>query len=134
MVYKTVIQDGPEWLPKAVVCKVWDKDDKRDVYTKEVIGRANNGIYIDLDGIGWQHAEPYEAWEQKEGEWVIAWDDGCYEVKIVGQCGCVKPCPSGYHIPNYGYFDHIARLKNPDGSMVYLDCTIDELKQRTEWK
>jgi len=36
---------------------------------------------------------------------------------------------SADHIP----YDHIACIKNADGSMVDLDCTVEELKGRTDY-
>ena len=117
--YKTVSQEDPEWLPKSVVCKSWDTPDKYDICTRTIIGFSVTGWYIDTGTRLWRHAEPVEAWEPQEGERVIAWDEDCDFVCVGASCG---------------YFDHMARLKNPDGSMVDLDCTIEELKQRTEWK
>ena len=130
MVYKTVIQDGPEWLPKAVVCRVWTNVDLSDICTREIIGLVKNTWYVDTSGSFWRHAEPTEEWDQQEGEWVIAWYDNSEHI-VIGKYVCKQE--ERYAVGHYSY-PHIARLKNTDGSMVDLDCTIEELKQRTEWK
>lgn len=135
MAYKTVSQDGPEWLPKAVVCKVWNNYEGHyeghAVHTGKIIGISCDGDYLDSMGVLWDNAEPVEEWEPKEGERVIAWDANSNILLI----GYYSGLASGlYAIQNYGHSKHIARLKNPDGSMVDIDCTIEELKQRTEWK
>lgn len=130
MAYKTITQDGPDWLPKIVVCRVWNQDNKHASCIMGVIGVSSNGFYIDTTNNLWDHAEPQEAWELQEGEWVIAWYDGSEHI-VIGKYVCKQE--ERYAVGHYSY-PHIARLKNPDGSMVDLDCTIDELKQRTEWK
>jgi len=129
MPYKTVKQDGPDWLPRAVVCRVWDYDRSLAIENIQIVGH-DGAYFVDCYNNSWLHAEPIEEWEPVVGQRYVFWDDGDEHIFIGYYSGSIK---ERFVLSCFGNFDHIARIKNDDGTMVDLDCTVEELKERTEW-
>jgi hypothetical protein len=127
MPYKTVKQPGPDWLPRAVKCRVWDNN--KEKHTASIVS-TDAGRYFDSEGFHWDHAEPIAEWEPVIGKYHAFWDDQSTRIVI----STLEDIGMGKYFATGGYvFNHIARIKNDDGTMVDLDCTVEELKERTEW-
>jgi hypothetical protein len=129
MSYKTVKQSGPYWLPRAVVCRVFEESICYG--ERNIVGKNNLGRYVDSSGSTWDNAEPIEEWEPVVGQRYAFLVDRSNLI-VVGELK--KVTGVGYFAVNVSQpYDHIARIKNDDGTVVDLDCTVEELKERTEW-
>ena len=77
-----------------------------------------------------KYAEPYIKWKPEPGEWCAFWEDGD-DVFVIGrydQKGRLK-CFSQHG----RWFEHAARLVDDEGNLIDIRCTVEELKERTEW-
>jgi hypothetical protein len=130
MSFKTVKQSGPDWLPRAVVCRVWDNN--KEKHTASIVS-TDVGRYFDSDGFHWDHAEPIAEWEPVVGKYHAFWnnENTQFVVAIYEGVGL-----DDRYVGDHGNIrrTHIARIKNDDGTPVDLDCTVEELKGRTDWK
>jgi len=70
MSFKTVKQSGPDWLPRAVVCRVWDFS--IDEAEERAIVRPFLEGFVDTEGVVWNNAEPQEEWEPVVGNEKLA--------------------------------------------------------------
>ena len=76
-----------------------------------------------------KYAEPYIKWKPEPGEWVAFWDEDDLPILI-------GPCKERYRDKykiNGITWAHVARLVDDEGNLIDIRCTVEELKERTEW-
>ena len=62
MAHKTVKQPGPDWLPRAVVCRV-TMDEGSQTLIRNIVRSSSPNGFVDTDGRLWFYAEPIAEWE-----------------------------------------------------------------------
>jgi len=122
----------PEWFQQGIVCKVRNNSGEAWSHPRQMLyfKPGNTYAFHDCNGSIWRFAEPVEAWEPQEGEWVVPYDDPRETIMIIKYQG-----KSGrMHVDSAGKgWDHAARLQYPDGRVIDCACSLKELLSKTEW-
>ena len=77
-----------------------------------------------------KYARPFIKWKPEPGEWVAGWDEND-TVFCVSQYSAKGV--SSHFLSHGEWANHIARLVDDDGNLIDLRCTVEGLKERTEW-
>ena len=127
----------PEWAEIGVMVMVRDKKSEPWKGPYPLLGYDPNLVYEfcvqeSENSVGFREARPYIKWQPEPGEWVIFWsdsDDNGY--MVLGQYDALVG--SYYARKNGLSYRHVARLVDDDGNLIDLRCSVEELKERTEW-
>lgn len=148
--YDIVRPEGcPDWFTPGILCEVWTGDQSPHEYRRVIawLGMSANAPWMaESEGQGkfflFQCASPVERWKPKPGEWVAAaWSsDG-----LIDYVGRIKRLEKGDGDRSAIVFDSeycryngveakvTFRLDYPDGRVIDLRGSIEEIKQRTDW-
>jgi hypothetical protein len=122
----------PEWAEIGVMVMVRDRDDLPWQGPLQLEGmrsaKLTNYIYL-ANNTGYKQAKPYVKWQPEPGEWV-AYAGGGTRI-VIGQYGHLNGNMHG--ICDYGLVNNVFRLVDDDGNLIDLRCSVEELKERTEW-
>lgn len=131
--YKVDRSGIPDWVEIGVLVEAWDDPDHK--VRGRIVG-FNCGAFrpfiLENDrvwSLAFQYAEPAPAWQPSPGEYVAAWDDGSGFAGFYIAKYTTEDASGGYFVDGEA-FQHIARITNPS---IDIACSVDELKERTDW-
>ena len=122
------LEGCPEWADLGVMIMVRDtRGPWQGPYQLEGFDPADSTFFS--NDVWWSEAQPYIKWQPKPGEWVAFFDDG---YSIIGQLEEIINNRFFKRIGGASY-NHVARLVDDDSNLIDLRCSMEELKERTEW-
>jgi hypothetical protein len=121
----------PEWAELGVMVIVRVKHAPLWEGPYPLAGYDANDQTFRAEGEWWNEAKPYIKWQPETGEWCAFWDAGArnYIVKQYKDNRSLRNAQTLDKIP----YDHVARLVDDNGNLIDLRCSVEELKERTEW-
>jgi len=120
----------PEWAEIGVWVMVKDEYEDQWQGPLVLVGFDELSPSFRTNGRWWTFAKPYIKWQPEPGEWV-AFSGGGGRI-MTGQYGGTT---NGHihAITGYGLVNYLFRLVDDGGNLIDLRCTVEELKERTEW-